>query len=344
MERSRQRPVDVADLVELLSACSRHVHRHPSHCKPCAQRLAQAVKLYRGHFMEHFFLADSAAFEEWAALKREGLQRQVLDALARLAGYHERRGEYEQAEAYTRRQLELEPWGEEAHRQLMRLLVLSDKRGAALAHYEQCRHVLAQELGVEPEPETTALYEQIRNPVWHAPVSAERLVLPAERPHNLPPQMTPFIGREKELARIAALLDDPACRLVTLVGAGGIGKTRLALQAAVEQVESFSHGAYFVSLASQSSPEMVPSAIATAVHAPLSHKGPVGAQLLAYLHDKEMLLVLDNFEHLLAGSEFLVRILAGAPEVTLLVTSRERLKSAGRMGRRDRRAAFSANQ
>ncbi len=75
--------LDVADLAELLSACNRHVHRNPSHCKPCAQRLARAVKLYRGHFMEHFFLADSAAFEEWAALKREGLQRQVRDAPAR---------------------------------------------------------------------------------------------------------------------------------------------------------------------------------------------------------------------------------------------------------------------
>ena len=120
--------LDVADFSELLSASSRHVHRNPSHCKPCAQRLAQAVKLYRGRFMEQFFLADSAAFEEWAALKREGLQRQVLDALARLAGYHERRGEYEQAEAYVRRQLELEPWREEAHRQLLRLSLRTSKR------------------------------------------------------------------------------------------------------------------------------------------------------------------------------------------------------------------------
>ena len=122
-----------------------------------------AARQYRGAFLEGFSLGDSAAFEEWVLLKREQFNRQMLKALRRLADYHEERGEYEQAEPYAWRQVELEPWQEEGHQQLMRLLALDGQRSAALAQYEKCRRLLADELGVEPSAETTALYEQIRD-------------------------------------------------------------------------------------------------------------------------------------------------------------------------------------
>ena len=125
-------------------------------------RLAQAVELYRGDFLAGFALPDSAAFEEWALIRREQLHQQALDALDTLATAHERRGDAAALCRYARRQLALEPWREQAHRQLMRGLALSGDRGAALAQYEACRRVLAAELGIEPEVETTALYEQIR--------------------------------------------------------------------------------------------------------------------------------------------------------------------------------------
>ncbi len=130
---------------------------------PAIDRLEQAVALYRGSFLEGFSIGDSAAFEEWALFKREQIGRRALSAFYRLAACYEQRGEYEQAQSYAWRQLEMEPWDEEAHQQLMRVLALSGQRCAALAQYETCRRVLAEELGVEPAAQTTRLYEQIRD-------------------------------------------------------------------------------------------------------------------------------------------------------------------------------------
>ncbi|MBN1975799.1 MAG: PD40 domain-containing protein [Anaerolineae bacterium] len=130
---------------------------------PSLSDLEQAVNLYGGEFLEGFFVGDSVAFEEWALLKREQLDRQMRSALHHLAAMHEQRGEYERALSYAWRQVELDPWQGQARRQLMRLLALSGQRAAALAQYEAFRRALAEELGVEPGRATTELYEQIRD-------------------------------------------------------------------------------------------------------------------------------------------------------------------------------------
>jgi len=129
------------------------------------RELEAAVDLYRGEFLEGFSISGSVPFEEWVLFKREYLCRQVLSALHRLASTYERHGEHRRALPYAWRQVELEPWQEKAHRQLMRLLASDGQRGAALAQYEACRRALADELDVEPAPETTRLYEQIRDGV-----------------------------------------------------------------------------------------------------------------------------------------------------------------------------------
>src|SRR5205814_3586221 len=138
--------------------------------------------------------------------------------------------------------------------------------------------------------------------------------------HNLPQQPTTFIGRYDELSAIAHHLEDPACRLLTLVGPGGIGKTRLALQAAEQQVANFEDGVYFVGLAAVGSPHLIPAAIASALT--ISFYGPEepAAQIVNYLRDKHMLLILDNFEHLLEGVGLLIELLAHAPDAKLLIT------------------------
>jgi len=125
-------------------------------------RLQWAVELYRGPFLSGL-ATRSAPFEEWALLKREYFDRKMAAALGRLSVLYQQHGEYTLAEGYARRQLELEPWREEVHRQLMRLLALSGQRSAALAQYETCRRMLDSELGVAPEPATIALYKQIRD-------------------------------------------------------------------------------------------------------------------------------------------------------------------------------------
>lgn len=144
-------------------------------------------------------------------------------------------------------------------------------------------------------------------------------------PHNLPPQTTPLIGREEELAKIASLLENPSYRLLTLVGPGGIGKTRLALQTAADKIEGFSHGVYFIPLAPLSSAESLVSAMADSLRFPFYSQEDPKIQLINYLREKEILLVTDNFEHLLAGVGLISEILEKAPQVKILATSRERL-------------------
>jgi transcriptional regulator with XRE-family HTH domain len=143
--------------------------------------------------------------------------------------------------------------------------------------------------------------------------------------HNLPPQPTPFIGRADELAEIAERLTDPACRLLTLVGPGGIGKTRLALEAAHEQQPNFADGVYFVALTPIASPNLVAPAIAGTLKLTSYDPADPIASIVHDLREKALLLLLDNFEHLLEATNLLTDILAAAPQVKILVTSREAL-------------------
>lgn len=148
---------------------------------------------------------------------------------------------------------------------------------------------------------------------------------PSKIPHNLPGQLTPFVGRSRELAEMGNLLTGPDCRLLTLVGPGGIGKTRLAIQAAGQVLNHFGNGVYFVSLQPVESIDLLASAIADALPVSLSGQQNPQAQLANYLSNKTMLLLLDNFEHLLAGATLLTHLLRASSGVKLLVTSREAL-------------------
>jgi predicted ATPase/DNA-binding CsgD family transcriptional regulator len=142
---------------------------------------------------------------------------------------------------------------------------------------------------------------------------------------HLRAEPTSFIGREDELAQITRCLLDPTCRLLTLVGAGGIGKTRLAAQVATQILDEFMHGAYFVPLAPLKSSDDLISTIANAMHFPFHSNGDPRQQLLDFLREKYLLLVLDNFEHLLAGATLVRDMLEAAPTVKFLITSREPL-------------------
>jgi predicted ATPase/DNA-binding SARP family transcriptional activator len=325
-DRASHYQLDVSAFAELVDSCDRHIHRHPASCKSCAQALQQAVALYQGAFLAEFFLPDSAAFEEWALVKREALHRRMVDALERLTAYHERRSQYGQALEYAQRQLALDPWGEELHRQVMRLHVLNGDRSAALAQYESCRRILAAELDVEPEAETVALHEQIHNGEVRGHTATPTIQNPKSKIQNrLPPQLTPFIGRETELIELNRLLDRPECRLLTVTGPGGIGKTRLVLQVATDHLGDFADGVFFVPLDGVTTADFLPHAILTALGTPLQPQQPADEQVCLLLQKQEVLLVLDNYEQLLPDVELLLKFARSAPGVVLLVTSRERL-------------------
>jgi len=250
-----------------------------------AVALADAVELYRGEFLEGLYLQGCAEFEIWLVGERERWRERVTRALEKLVTHHNQRGEREQGLRLARRLLALEPWREETHRQVMQLLAHSGQRSAALTQYETCRRVLVEELRVEPMPETIALYERIR--------------ATATPRHNLPSQPTPFVGQKDTLAEMVARLNNPDCRLLTVTGPGGIGKTRLALQAAAAVVETFLEGVYFVPLVGVSSAALIVPAMADALGFSFSGAQDPRLQLLNYLRRKEMLLILDSFEHLL---------------------------------------------
>jgi len=146
--------LDVAEFAALIQACEKHPHRRRETCQACNARLGRAVALYRGDLLTEFSIKDSAAFEEWALVKREQLSRMALAALTSLAEYHLSQGEFEQAEQAARRQIELDPFRENAHRQVMRALAWAGQRHAAGICYQACRQLLAQELGAQPEQET----------------------------------------------------------------------------------------------------------------------------------------------------------------------------------------------
>ncbi len=317
--------LDVAAFRARLAAGARHAHRHAHRCPWCAAQLEQALALYRGEFLAQFALGDSAPFEEWAAIERERLHQQAISALAQLAAYHTHRGDLAAAQRALSRQIELDPWREEAHRHLMRLLAAGGQRSVALAQYETVRRVLAEALSVAPAAETVALYEHIKaGAASSAPAPA-----PAPAAAPLPTETTPLIGREADLAELAERLADPACRLVSIVGLGGVGKTRLAVAAAAEQALTFEHGAAFVSLAALETGELLAPTLLAVLRLPRASQASPAEQLGAYLQPRELLLVLDNFEHLLTPQGEAVRQLAAllqqAPRLALLVTSRQRL-------------------
>ncbi len=288
--------------------------------------LHRAVEVYQGDFLEGFYVGGALALEEWIAGQRSLLKGAMLQALHTLVLRHLEREENAAGIEYANRLLVLEPWREEVHRCLMVLLARSRQRTAALAQYETCRRILAEELGVAPMAETTALYERLR-------------AAAAPPPHNLPPQPTAFVGREAELAEISQYLHSAEAQLLTLVGPGGIGKTRLALQAAARCIDpetgfdlSFTDGVFFVPLAAGPDQDAPNATLLEAMADALRYdlQGPVHpqAQLLTRLRDKRMLLILDNFEHVVAEARTLGDILRLAPGIKLLVTSRARLNLA----------------
>lgn len=317
--------VDALTWRRLWGETQTHRHRRRETCRPCLERLAQAVSLYRGDLLAGFALKDCPAFDDWLAVEREQLHVQVLEALTLLANAAERRGDRAAAQEYVRRQLALEPWLEAGHRRLMRLLTLDGRRAAALEQFEVCRRALADELGLAPEEETRALCAAIRagDPLPAAPLLA------LAPPPDLPLQLTSFVGRERELTLLSERLGNPAYRLITLTGPGGVGKTRLALQIAAALAEQFADGVCWVPLSDAVAENDLMLAIAHALRLRLSGAQDLRAQLLQALrHDRrDLLLVLDNFEQLLSvgGATLVLDVLRAAPRLTLLVTSRERL-------------------
>jgi predicted ATPase len=289
--------------------------------------LSDSVKLYRNHFLTGFSLKDAPDFNEWAFAKSEDLRRQLSHALVMLTEDHCALSQAEQAIPYARRLITLDPLNEASHRQLMHVYIQAGQHSAALKQYQACEQILRKELGIDPQPETRDLYKKIRKREIK-PVQVQKQKEKSEPSHNLPLQLSSFIGREKEQKAIAKLV--ASHRLVTLIGAGGIGKTRLSLKVGEQFLNDFDQGVWFVELASLNDPALVPQAVSTVFDIVERSENTLTEKLIHFLQSKIILLILDNCEHLIdACAELAETLLKNCPNLKILATSREAFGLAG---------------
>lgn len=294
---------------------------------PAAYRAA--VDLYAGEFL------PGDRYEAWAEDRREGLRQTYLSLLLEMAGLHEERADYKPAIEAMERVVAEEPSHEGAHAGLVRLYALSGRRDEALNQYDLLRADLRRELAREPNAESRRLHEEIladRFPATRSP--GERPAEDADgnadgnRRHNLPAYLTSFVGRERELAEVKRTL--AMTRLLTLTGAGGCGKTRLALEMSKDLVSAYPDGVWLVELAPISDPALVPNAVAAALGVHEQPGRPLEDTLADVLRSRRMLLILDNCEHLIDACLRLVdTLLRSCKHLRVLATSREALGVVG---------------
>jgi predicted ATPase/DNA-binding SARP family transcriptional activator/DNA-binding CsgD family transcriptional regulator len=301
---------------------------------PSAYRAA--IELYSGE------LLPEDRYEGWAESRREELRQRFLSLLVELARLYEDRAAEEDLTAALQalqRALAEEPTNEEAHVGLMRLYALLGRQGEALRQYGRLSEALSSALGGEPSASTRALREEIA--AGRFPGDSTRL--PSEpdgeptgetsagaRAHNLPAQRTSFVGRERERLEVKRAL--AMSRLLTLTGAGGSGKTRLALEVARDLVGAYPDGVWLVGLAPLSEGALVPQAVARALKVPEQPGRSLTETLVDALREKRLLVVLDNCEHLIeAAAQLADALLSACPHMRILATSREALCVEGEL-------------
>jgi predicted ATPase/DNA-binding SARP family transcriptional activator len=304
-----------------------------------------ALNLYQGD------LLPEDLYEDWAAHRREMLRQQCLSLLIELAQLYEDKKDYAQAVEALGRVLTADHAHEVAHRGLMRLYALMGLRQQALRQYQLLRETLQRELEAETDLESQQLYQDIlasrfpgvgtapetRSVVTPAasllPVSGPALGEPTQQARgtgltNLPAQLTNFIGREWEMSEVKRLL--ATTRLLTLTGAGGCGKTRLAMVSSATLAPEYPDGITVVELAGTNESSLVAQSVASALGVRQDPGRPLLVSLSEYLHPRELVLVLDNCEHLVEGCAQLAKALLDAcPKLRILVTSREPLHTPG---------------
>ena len=285
-----------------------------------------ALRCYHGE------LLPEDRFEPWAASRREAVGEAYRRLLVDVAALHDRAGDVPAATDALQQALLVDPLHEPAHRALMRLYVGGGRRQQALAQYQQLREALDRELAAAPDPQTAELYRALLRgePVEPASGAGE----PAHDPrgagprHNLLPALTSFVGRDRELREVGRLLDEH--RLVTLTGAGGAGKTRLALQTAAQRVRGHRDGVWLVELAALGDPALVPNATLAALGLTVPARRPALDGLAAQLAGWDALLIVDNCEHLVTAAALMAeRLLGSCPRLRILATSREPLRASG---------------
>jgi predicted ATPase/DNA-binding SARP family transcriptional activator len=329
--------------------------------------LMAALSVYHGELLPGFY-------EEWIFAERTRLAELFEARMARLLEILQNEEHWAEVQEWGARWIGLGGWPEPAYRALMTAYASSGDVSKAMATYERFSQGLQADLGVKPSEQTQVLYNRLKSgwqlnrrmkakdketkaSISRPDTPAPGFALAKMRHSNIPRPMTSFIGREKEIQQVEQLISK--ARLVTITGAGGVGKTRLAIQVAGAQVLQFKDGAWWVELASlyKSTPSRASNSVAPAKRGAqellIGQEEQIGADLVTqamakalrvqespdqslidgiieYLNDKKLLLVLDNCEHFVKDCATIVfRLLDDCPEVTILATSREALRVPG---------------
>jgi predicted ATPase/DNA-binding SARP family transcriptional activator len=291
---------------------------------PLNQDLEIVVSAYEGELLPGFY-------EDWVLLERDRMAAAYERQMQRLIDQCIQEQRWNDVIKWSERWIAQGQIPEAAFRALMSTYAAVGELSKVEAVYQRCGEALQQDIGVDPSEETTQLYQCLLSGEIPSRQTYEepsgQTDSTAARQINLPAQPTAFIGRKEELAEIEAVL--ATNRLLTLIGPGGIGKTRLALRAAAEMADEFDNGCFFVSLAPIRVIDHLIQTIAEAVNFPLATFEDPQYQLLRFLKTRQLLLVMDNFEHLLDGVGIVSEILKSAPGVKILATSREKLNLQG---------------
>jgi predicted ATPase/DNA-binding SARP family transcriptional activator len=293
------------------------------------EALEVVVALYRGPLLE-------GCPEEWVVQERIVREQAFLQSLEKLAAAHREAGDPVAAAGYLRRAIAVDPLSESLHGALMEALAAAGDYAEAIQVYRDLRRLLRQEMRVEPAQETQATLQRIkaeaRRKGQHTAV-----LLPetpsAPPPRSIPRPLTPLIGREAERDVVQGCLGQH--RLVTLTGAGGVGKTRLAIQIAEDMADDYPDGAWFVELAALDRPELLVPTVATTLNVREEPGRSLSAALTETLRARTLLLVLDNCEHLLEACARLVEgLLRNCPALRILTTTRQPLGLTGEITQR----------
>ena len=315
-------------------------------------RLQRGLQLYQGDFLGDLKPPKSRVFGAWVEQEQQRLHQQAIDALKLLAEESRTQGRYEEALGYTKRLSKFDPLDEEVQELHLRLLAQMGRTEEAIQHFQHYRSQLKKELALEPESYLIQLYQQIRAGAAPALMAVKSPAVQVNGRGNvalkqIPKPLTPLLGRAESLLQLQAYVTNPTVRLVTLVGMGGIGKTHLALALLEQQMIPVAMQPIFVPLSATprqggaaadstaiqhrqtSAIQVLALALAQAIGILPTTTDMLGRQLGAYLHDQSLLLVFDDFDHLIAGASFIVELLQEAPLCKVLVTARQALQLPG---------------
>ncbi|MFC2064006.1 BTAD domain-containing putative transcriptional regulator [Chloroflexota bacterium] len=314
------------DVVNIRQGVNVYLDMHDLEEKIARGDLPRALELYRGDLFEGIHIQDGNEFESWRRWEQERLRILVIDALHVSISAELAQGSYKDGQNLASELLKIDSLNEVAYQQYMIALALDGKRTDALNLFQRCGQNLMDELGLEPSAESVKLKNLISKG------DIEVLSKRVQPKNNLPNLQTSFIGREKLSAQVSKLLEDESCRLLTLTGLGGVGKTRLAQNVAREVLSLFPDGVFFIPLEGVPSPDFLISVIAESLQFDFDQitlQSDSRNQLFNFLSNRSILLVLDGYEHLIKGNDLISEMLQRTVGLKLLVTSRQKLNTQG---------------